>query len=121
MRHPLSPPSNSNIKPPYIPPPKKTMNVPKLWLPTIKRYDDGFACPSMTEAEHAGFVSYPDYLDIKARAEALDTEVQAMWKENHEIQKENRELRSLGVFTTGQVMVLIVVAMVIGYAIRATL
>ena len=61
------------------------MNKPTLWLPTIKRYDDGFTIPSMTEAQYAGYVSYPDYLDIKARADALDAEVKAMWKENYEL------------------------------------
>lgn len=73
--HPLSPPSNSKIKPPYIPPPPKhTMNKPTLWLPTIKRYDDGFTIPSMIEAQHAGYVSYPDYLEIKARSDAMEAE-----------------------------------------------
>ena len=30
-------------------------------------------------------VHYYEYTDAKAKAEALDTEVKAMWKENHEL------------------------------------
>lgn len=61
-RHPASPPSNSKIVPPYIPPPKKDEPV-KRYTPCTHRSSDN----GMTEATFGDWVSHDDYEKLRQK------------------------------------------------------
>lgn len=100
MRHPLSPPSKSKIKPPYIPPPKKNMsNYHTEQAGRIVCYK-GTPLWHLTDAEHGKHLcehlAHKETLLNVARAdvEVLVPEVEWLRVRNAELEKKHQEAMS---------------------------
>jgi hypothetical protein len=73
QRHPASPPSNSKVVPPYIPPPRKSGEIQLYIDPECRLSKVPYEAPNNTH-----YVRYEDYKRLREQVALLSDDIRAL-------------------------------------------